>query len=54
MSRKKMILLGMVVGSIVGGYLPSLFGIDDLSLISILGSVIGGMLGIWIAYKLYR
>jgi uncharacterized membrane protein YeaQ/YmgE (transglycosylase-associated protein family) len=49
-----MTLLGIAVGSIAGGYFPSLFGIDDLSLISILGSVIGAMLGIWTAYRLSR
>ena len=52
MSRKKMIMFGMFVGSIAGGYIPSLFGVDDLSMISLLGSFVGGILGIWIAYKL--
>lgn len=51
MSQKKMIILGIVVGSIAGGYMPALFGIDDL-MISLLGSSIGGILGIWIAFKL--
>ena len=41
----------MVVGSIAGGYIPSPFGSDDL-MISLLGSSVGGILGIWIAYKL--
>jgi hypothetical protein len=51
MSRKKLIILGMVIGSFAGGYAPSLFGVDDL-MISILGSTAGGILGIWIGYKL--
>jgi phage tail tape-measure protein len=46
-----MIMLGMVVGSVAGGYIPSLFGSVDL-MISLLGSTIGGILGIWIAFKL--
>jgi uncharacterized membrane protein YeaQ/YmgE (transglycosylase-associated protein family) len=50
MSRKKMIMLGMVVGSVAGGYLPALFGFDDL-MVSLLGSLIGGIIGIWIGYK---
>jgi hypothetical protein len=50
MSRKKLIMLGMVAGSIAGGYLPSLFGFDGL-MISLLGSYIGGIIGIWIGYK---
>jgi hypothetical protein len=50
MPRKKLIMLGMVVGSIAGGYLPALFGFDDL-MVSLLGSFIGGIVGIWIGYK---
>lgn len=42
----------MFVGSVAGGYIPALLGIDDLSMISLLGSFVGGILGIWIAYKL--
>jgi len=50
MSRKKLIMLGMMVGSIAGGYLPALFGLDDF-MVSLLGSFIGGIIGIWIGYK---
>jgi uncharacterized membrane protein YoaK (UPF0700 family) len=50
MSRKKLILLGMAVGSIAGGYLPALFGLDDL-MVSLLGSFFGGIIGIWMGYK---
>jgi hypothetical protein len=50
MSRKKLIMLGMVVGSIAGGYLPALFGFDGL-MVALLGSFIGGIIGIWIGYK---
>jgi hypothetical protein len=50
MSRKKLIMLGMVVGSIAGGYLPALFGLDGL-MVSLLGSFIGGIIGIWYGYK---
>lgn len=51
MSRKKLIMIGMIVGSIVGGYAPSLFGVDGI-VTSLLGSTAGGILGIWIAYRL--
>jgi len=51
MSRKKLVLLGMVIGSFAGGYAPVLFGSDDL-MFSILGSMAGGMLGIWLGYKI--
>jgi hypothetical protein len=52
MSRKKFIMIGMVIGSIAGGYAPVLLGIDSI-FVSLVGSVIGGFLGIWGAYKLY-
>jgi hypothetical protein len=50
MSRKKLIMLGIAVGSIAGGYLPALFGLDDL-MVSLLGSFFGGIIGIWVGYK---
>ena len=52
MSRKKFILIGAVIGSIAGGYAPLLFGADSISVL-LIGSTIGGFLGIWGAYKLY-
>jgi phage tail tape-measure protein len=51
MSRKTMVMIGMVAGSIAGGYLPTLLGADSLSMGSILGSAVGGLLGIWAALK---
>jgi len=49
-----MIMLGMIVGSSAGGYIPSLVGADSFSLTSLLGSVVGGIVGIWIGYTLTR
>ena len=54
MSEKTMILLGVILGSIIGGYAPCLLGADSLSIVSLLGSAAGGILGLWIAYKLTR
>ena len=54
MSQRKMIMLGMVVGSVAGGYLPSLLGFEVSLLASLLYSTIGAMLGICLAYKLTR
>jgi hypothetical protein len=54
MSRKTMIMIGMVVGSFVGGYLPTLLGADSISIGSVLGSGAGGILGIWIAVTFTR
>lgn len=52
MSRKKVIMIGMFIGSIAGGYAPLLLGADSLAA-SLVGSTIGGFIGIWAAYKLY-
>jgi hypothetical protein len=52
MSRKKFIMIGMFMGSTIGGYAPVLFGADSLS-VSLVGSTIGGLLGIWAAFKFY-
>jgi hypothetical protein len=51
MSSKSIVMLGMVVGSIIGGYVPVLFGASFFSLWSVLGSAAGGLLGIWITYR---
>jgi hypothetical protein len=48
---KTFIILGMVLGSSIGGYLPMLFGVDMFSLWPVVGSTIGGFGGIWLAYK---
>jgi hypothetical protein len=52
LSRKSMIMFGMVIGSTAGGYIPALFGVSAFSVASLLGSTIGGILGIWLAFKL--
>jgi len=49
-----MIMLGMIIGSFAGGYMPTLLGADTFSMTSLLGSVVGGILGIWLAYRLTR
>lgn len=52
MSDKTIIMGGMTVGSLAGSYLPTLMGADWLSWWSIIGSAVGGLLGIWVAYKI--
>lgn len=46
-----MIMMGMIVGSIVGGYIPTFFGIDSFSLIPVFTSAIGALIGIWLVFK---
>ncbi|MGB5218105.1 MAG: hypothetical protein WBN66_07385 [Smithella sp.] len=52
MSRKKFIMIAVIIGSTAGGYAPMLFGADSLTA-SLIGSTIGGLLGIWGGFKLY-
>lgn len=52
MSLKKLIWIGMLFGSVAGGYVPTLWGADMLSFSSLFGSFIGSFVGIWAAYKL--
>jgi hypothetical protein len=54
MSRKSMIMAGMLAGSFAGGYAATLFGADAISFASLLGSTAGGILGIWIAFRFTR
>jgi len=53
-SSKSLIMIGLVVGSIVGGYVPALWGAGGLSIASVLTGGIGGLLGIWAGYKMSR
>lgn len=52
MSGKSLVMVGMFVGSIIGGYIPVLFGASILSFTSLIGNTIGAVVGIFIAYKL--
>lgn len=45
-------MIGMTVGTILGGYLPVIFGADALGIWSIIGSAVGGFAGIWAGWKL--
>jgi len=51
MSRKTLCYIGGGIGSTAGGYLPSLWGTGIFSGWSILLSLVGGILGVWLAYK---
>ncbi len=52
MSRGFLITLGMTIGSVVGGYVPMLWGDSFLSFASIATSGIGSIIGIVLMYKL--
>jgi hypothetical protein len=54
MESKRLIYLGMFIGGLIGGYIPSLCGAGGLTFSSILGNAIGAMVGIWAMFKLTR
>jgi hypothetical protein len=54
MKAKTLIMIGMVVGSTIGGYVPSLWGGGAFSMASVVFGGIGGLLGIWAGFKLSR
>jgi uncharacterized membrane protein YeaQ/YmgE (transglycosylase-associated protein family) len=54
MKPKVMIMIGMVVGSTLGSWLPSLWGASWLSMTSLLLGTVGGFAGIWAGYKISR
>ncbi len=50
----KMIWLGMFVGSLIGGYIPELWGAGMFSLWGVVMSAVGSLIGIWLAFRLTR
>ena len=54
MKSKTLIMICMVAGSTLGGWLPSLWGAGGLSFTSVILGGVGGVLGIWAGYKLSR
>jgi len=49
---KKAIWIGVFVGSTIGGFIPSLWHAGMFSFWGILFSTIGGLAGIWAAWRL--
>lgn len=48
---KGYVYLWIFIGGAVGSYVPVLFHQGLMSMASILGSLVGGLLGIWVAVK---
>lgn len=49
---KTVIWAGMIIGSLVGGYIPILLGSSELSFTTVIGNCIGGLVGIFLGFKL--
>jgi len=45
-------MLGMIFGYVLGSYLPTLFGAGLFSFTAIFSGFFGGILGIYLTYKL--
>lgn len=52
MSNKQTVMIGMTIGSIIGSFIPTLFGADLLSFWSIITTAIGGFIGIYVGWKI--
>jgi len=52
MNSKTLVSIGLFIGSTAGGYIPALLGVDIFSYWSLLGTLIGGILGVIIGWKL--
>ena len=52
MSAKTLVRLGILIGSTVGGYIPTFWGAEMISFSALFGSLIGGVFGVWVAYKI--
>ena len=42
----------MTIGSVVGAYIPLLWGSSAFSMSSVIFSAVGGFAGIWVGFKL--
>ena len=49
---KKIYYIASTVGTFAGGYIPTFFGADGLSIWSILGGGVGGVMAIIVVYRL--
>ena len=54
MNARVLIMICVVVGSTLGGYIPALWGAGGLTLASVFFGGVGGVLGIWAGYKISR
>ena len=54
MDTKRVIWIGAVVGSVVGGLIPALWHAGLFSMSGLLLSTVGGVAGIWAAWRLTR
>jgi len=49
---KLFIWIGLCIGSVLGSYLPTLWGAGVFSFSALAGSTLGAIGGIWLGYKI--
>jgi len=54
LTQKRLIWLGMGIGSVVFGLIPLLWGEQLFSFTALMFNSIGGLLGIWFGYKVSK
>lgn len=54
MDTKKLLWFGAIVGSVLGGCVPGLWHASAFSLSGLVFSTIGGLVGIWLAWRFTR
>jgi len=54
MNSKAFVWVGMTIGSIIGGLIPTLWGADVFSLSPMIFGALGAIAGIYIGFKLSR
>jgi len=54
MDTKKVIWVCMIVGSFLGGFIPTLLGANSMGVLVVLTTAVGGLLGVWAGFTMTR
>jgi glycopeptide antibiotics resistance protein len=52
MQNKRLIWLLAILGGVIGSYIPALWGVSGFTFTTLFFNTLGGLLGIWIAYRI--
>ena len=52
MNSKALVWIGATIGSVVGGFIPSLWGAGIFSLAPLIFGSVGAIIGIYLGYKI--
>jgi len=54
MNSKSLIWIFMAIGSAIGGYIPTFWGASFFSFSSVILTALGGILGIYLGFKMSK